>query len=188
MIDVSLDFVRQVLDNHLTISMGVESGTVVLNNVSNSGSSEQNANLNKVVLTLVNLEYETNRQFYGGQRYNGQQVVQVNPALFFNMDVLVSVNFTTYYESLKFLTAVIAFFQENMAFNRHTHPAMPDGLSVLKFEIENSPSEKTHNLWTALGVSYLPSIVYKIRHVSVQSGQVKGASAPVQDVAVAARP
>ena len=65
---------------------------------------------------------------------------------------------------------------------------MPEGISALKFEIENTPSSKTHNLWTALGAKYLPSIVYKVRHVKVDAGQIKGASAEVAGVSVVAAP
>jgi hypothetical protein len=33
-----------------------------------------------------------------------------------------------------------------------------------------------------MGVSYLPSIIYKIRHVAVQSDQVNGVAPIVRDV------
>lgn len=54
--------------------------------------------------------------------------------------------------------------------------------SSLKFEIENSAYEQTQNLWTAMGVSYQPSIIYKIRHVGVHSAQIKGVAPSVRHI------
>jgi hypothetical protein len=188
MIDVSLGYVTNVLDQYLASCLHTPAGIAIMGNLSGSASGQAENNRNKVVLTLVNLEYETNKQFYGGMRRDGDVAVQVNPAVHFNLDILISANFDDYAESLKCLSAVISFFQENIAFTRATRPDLPDGISALKFEIENSPSEKMQNLWTALGTNYVPSIVYKLRHISMQSGQVKGSSAAVHDVSASATP
>lgn len=187
MIDVSVGYVRSVLDQYLVSTLNAPVDTAVSGNLSGyEGDPHQNRN--KVVLTLVNLEYETTKQFSGGVRRDGNTSVQVNPAVHFNLDILISANFDDYMESLKFLSAVISFFQENLAFTRASRPDMPAAITALKFEIENSPSEKMHNLWTALGSNYVPSIVYKIRHVSMQGGQVKGATPSVQDVDASSAP
>lgn len=188
MIDVSLAFVRRVLDQYLVTSFGQESGIVILNNLISSDGQIPEKNKNKIVITLVNLEYETNKQFYGGKKREGEQYSLVNPAVYFNLDILISASFDEYSESLKVLTAIIGFFQENQSFNRANSPMLPDGISMLKFEIENSSSTKMQNLWTSLGAKYLPSIVYKIRHVAVQGGQIKGSAAVIQNAAGAVAP
>lgn len=183
MIDMALGFVQQVLDQHLAARLDTNRGAVILNNLSNSDASLVEKNRNKIVITLVNLEYETSKPFYAGYRRDGDQVSQINPAVHFNLDILVSANFDVYGEALKQLTMVIEFFQENIVFDQANHPSMPAGMEALKFEIENSSSTKTQNLWTALGTNYLPSIIYKIRHVAVQSGQRKGSSTAIQGMA-----
>ena len=188
MIGVSLEYIRKVLDQGLMTHFGMEASVVVLNNLVDMNGNSPQKNQNKLVVTLVNLEYEINKQFYGGQRQDAAQISRTNPAVCFNLDILVSANFDEYSEALKFLTATIGFFQENLSFTRANHPALPQGISALQFEIENSPSGKTHNLWTALGAKYLPSMIYKIRHVSVLSGQIKGAFAAVQDTSAVAQP
>ncbi|WP_248798690.1 Pvc16 family protein [Pseudomonas sp. MWU13-2105] len=188
MIDVALIYIRQVLDEYLSVQLGVDKGCVILNNLSASDPAILEQNRNKVVVTLVNLEYESNKQFYGGQVRAVDQVNQVNPALFFNLDILLSASFDNYIEALKQLTLVVAFFQEHLSLDRTNSPALPEGLSALKFEIENSPSHKAHDLWTALGVGYLPSMLYKVRHVAVQSGQIKGSSTTVREIAGTVHP
>lgn len=188
MIDVSLEYTRKVLDQYLMINLGTEGSVVVLNNLVDMNGNSPQKNQNKLVITLVNLEYEINKQFYGGQRQDAGQISRFNPSVCFNIDILVSANFDDYGEALKFLTATIGFFQENISFTRASHPTLPNGISNLNFEIENSPSGKAHNLWTSLGAKYLPSIVYKIRHVVVQSEQIKGSISAIQDTSVVALP
>ena len=188
MIDVALDYVRKMLDQNLMTNLGLESSIVVLNNLVDTSGNSPQKNQNKMVVTLVNLEYETNKQFYGGYRRDTAQISYVNPPVLFNLDVLFSANFDEYGEALKFLTATIAFFQENVSFSRANHPTLPQEISALKFEIENTPSNKTHNLWTALGAKYVPSIVYKIRHAIVDYGQIKGASSAITNSQVEATP
>ncbi|MCA2997703.1 MAG: DUF4255 domain-containing protein [Rhodocyclaceae bacterium] len=185
MIDVSLEFVVRALNQSLVTSFDLESDVVVINNLVDPNGSTPQKNQNRLVITLVNLEYETNKRYYGGQQWESSMVNRVNPAVFFNLDVLVSANFDDYAESLKFLTAAIGFFQENLVISRASSPNLPDGVALLKFEIENTPSTKTHNLWTALGAKYVPSIVYKIRHVAVDARQIKGGSTMVQDTSTA---
>lgn len=188
MINVALVFIRQVLDGFLTTSFAIPPGIVVLNNLVDANGASPQKNLNSIVITLINLEYETNKQLYGGQRQAGNQMNRLNPAIHFNLDILVSANFDDYNEALKFLAACIGFFQEHQVFTRATNPTLPVGIPALTVEIENSPIAKTHNLWNALGAKYIPSMIYKIRHVGVQSGQVKGSSSIVQNTENSVRP
>lgn len=188
MIDVSLRFVRQVLDQYLVNSLEQAPGTVVLNSIVDASGATPAANQNKMVITLVNLEYETNKQYYGGQRPDAGQFSRLNPSVLFNIDILLSASFDSYTEALKLLTASIGFFQENYNFTRDNSPTLPAGVQALKFEIENSPSLKTHNLWTAMGAKYLPSIIYKIRHVAVDASQIKGVGSAIQQIDGVARP
>jgi len=188
MIDVALIYIRTVLDQYLSAQLGIEPGCVVLNGLSASDPARLEQNRNKVVLTLVSLEHENNKRFYGGGVQQDGQFNWVNPPQFFNMDMLVSANFDDYVEALKQLTLVVTFFQANLAFERSRYPGMPEGLSALKFEVENAPSQKAHDLWTALGVGYLPSMLYKVRHVAVQAGQVRGTAAAVGAVTGVAQP
>lgn len=182
MIDVALAYVKQTLDQYLSTQFGLERNVAILNCLSNADGPQSEKNRNKVVITLINLQYETHKQFTGGQRRELDTVNQVNPPVFFNLDILVTSNFDDYAEALKLLTATIGFFQENLRMDRANNPGLPAGIAALKFEIENSAYEQTQNLWTAMGVSYLPSIIYKIRHVAVQSAQIKGVLPVVLDV------
>ncbi len=181
MIDVSLEFVRSVLDQFLVNRFALESSMVVLNGLVMPDGSAPQKNNNKVVVTLVNLEYETSKQFFGEKRVGPHNASQISPAVCFNLHILVSACFDDYSEALKFLTASIGFFQANPSLSRASHPTMPAGVAALKVEIENSPASKMENIWMALGAKYSPSIIYKIRQIEVQSEQVSGVVPLVQD-------
>jgi len=135
---------------------------VVLNKLSNIDMSQPPENANKLIVTLINLECETGKQS-SSDRDN------VKPAIYLNLDILVSANFRDYSEGLKFLTWTIGFFQENRVLDHANDPLMPPGFESLGFEFQNSSYAKIQSVWSAMGVSYLPSAIYKIRHVPVGS-------------------
>jgi hypothetical protein len=53
---------------------------------------------------------------------------------------------------------------------------------MLNFEIENASYFEIHNLWSAMGAKYQPSIIYKVRHVTVQGNEIKAIAGAVTDV------
>lgn len=181
MIDVSLAFIAQILDRYLRLQLGLDHTLVVLNSLVNADGSTPEKNQNKVVITLINLEYESNRQFYGANLAFAQQQVRVNPPVVFNLDLIISAQFDDYAESLKLLSLIAGFFQENPGLSRNSFPTMPASLPNLSVEIESSNSNKTHNLWTALGAKYLPSIMYKVRQVPIQGKQIQLANQAIRD-------
>jgi hypothetical protein len=75
-----------------------------------------------------------------------------------------------YPEALKFLSAVISFFQSNAVFNHSNTPDLDDRVEKLTFEIVNQDLQNQSHLWGSLGGKYLPSILYKIRMVTIQEG------------------
>lgn len=188
MIGQALTFITSVLNHHLVNRFDLDSPIVVLNSLVDSTGSLPQKNQNKVVLTLINLEHETSKQFYGNHQATrtAKQVSDVFPAVRFNLDILLTASFDVYEESLKFLTETIAFFQAHPSLTEQLFPTMPAGLAMLNFEIENSPYAQTHNLWTSMGAKYQPSVIYKIRHVTVDSEEIRGTTPTIQGVDVKA--
>lgn len=189
MIDSALIFIKNIFNQHLINSFQLDNDAVILNNLTDPDGNVAKENQNKIVLTLINLQHETAKQYYGGQKrvsdaFNGY----VQPDVHFNLDLLITAHFDNYDEALKFLTAIISYIHANCSLNRKNHPTLPEGITALNFEIENSPYEKTHNLWSALGIKYQPSIIYKIRHVTVSSDQIQSISSTVQEASAEALP
>ncbi len=183
MLQSVLLFIKQQLDQTLINGFELDESITVLNHLVQHDGSFPGKNQNKMVITLINLDYETNRA-YSGNRYRLQDnsFATVQPDALFNVDLLFTASFDDYEESLKFLNATIAFFQATPSFNSTVTPGIPSGVKTLNFDIENITFFETHNLWSAMGAKYQPSIIYKVRHVVVQSDQLQGISAAVTGV------
>ncbi len=182
MIEEALAFVRQSLDRYLTLQFDLPESIVVLNSLLEQDGSVSLKNQNKIVISLINLDSESSRQFYGGQSSKQQTSTRYNPAMRFNLITLFASSFDDYEESLRFLNATIRFFQANSSLNAFNSPDIPSSLDKLQFEVENLDFYGTHNLWSAMGAKYIPSVIYRIRHVDVQANEIQSTARDIADV------
>lgn len=175
MINKALQFTRDTLDQFLKNRFALDESQVVMNNLIDSNGSIPSINQNKVVISLINVEKETTKPFNirNHQLSNGNYV-NVNPAERFNLDILISSNFDDYSETLKFLNAVILFFQVNTSLTANSSAAIPKGLNKLEFDIEKLTYQEMNSLWSALGAKYQPSVIYKMRLLTIQGFEAEG--------------
>ncbi len=177
MIQTALVFIKKKLDQHLVNHFNLDESVAVLNHLVGQDGSYPQKNQNKMVITLINLDYDTFKPFQNAsQRTQDNNFVKINPPVQFNVDLLFTACFDDYEEALKFLTATIAFFQSNNTFNLKSTPDIPDGITMLNFEIEKTSYFEIHNLWNAMCAKYQPSIIYKVRHISIQNSEIKAVS------------
>lgn len=183
MLHTALKTVKNKLEQYLANRFGLDEHIVVLNQlVEHDGKSPQK-NQNKMVITLINLDHETNKQYMSNmQRGVDNAYAKVNPSILFNMDLLFTAHFDDYEESLKFLNTTITFFQANNSLNHQNTPELPDDIKMLNFEVENSSYREIHNLWSAMGAKYKPSIIYKVRSIQIQANQTESRHAGVDQV------
>jgi hypothetical protein len=154
-----------------------ESGTILSQLVSPDGSIPIQ-NQNKLVLSLINLEQNSNQPYnnWGTVVENNVQL-NLGPPLRFDIDLIMAACFDDYEESLKFLNAGIAWFQASGTFDVTKYPNMPKGLPRIVLEIETLNHKDMHSLWSALGAKYMPSIIYKMKMITIDSQQVKSETA-----------
>jgi hypothetical protein len=166
----SLQFTTTVLDQYIKNKYQLDESKVILNNVIDNNGAIPTKNENKIVVSLINIEQETLQPFYiRNQKLANGNYGDLNPSQRFNLDLLVTSNFDDYNESLKFLNAVIQFFQSYVVLDATNFSNIPAGLNKLEFEIEKLNYNQMHSLWTAMGAKYQPSIVYKTRLITIQS-------------------
>lgn len=77
-----------------------------------------------------------------------------------------------YGEGLKLLASALRFFQANPALTAQKTPDMPKGLGQLGIEIANPGNDALGQLWGNFGGRYLPSVMYKLRSVPIDSDAV----------------
>lgn len=132
----------------------------------------------KVVVFLVNVERESVPG--GGQagalalRGTGRP-----DPVHLNLLVMVAANYggKNYDQALKQLASAVAFFQARPVFNHQNSPNLDPRIDRLTMEIENLSIADLSNLWGVLSGKYLPSVLYRMRLLCIDAGQV-GARAP----------
>jgi len=154
----------------------------ILGTILNEEGSVPEGNRNRVLLMMVNLEYESAMQSArayvkgpastpnsaansGGQPH---ALRHINSPWNFNIDVLIAALFNNYNEALKHLSASVFFFQANNDFTQKNAPCLAPNIERLTFEIVKLSYTEAHNLWAALGTKYVPSFLLKMRMLSFQ--------------------
>jgi Pvc16 N-terminal domain len=175
MISKALQFTKEVLDQFLKNRFRLQDSVVLLNKLIESNGNIPTLNQNKVVISLINIEKETLKPFYGrNQKLGSGNYADINPSERYNLDILVSTNFDDYSETLRFLNAVMLFFQSNPLIDSTYYSNMPVGVNRLEYDIEKTSYHQMHSLWTAMGAKYQPSVIYKVRLVTIQNAEIEG--------------
>ena len=184
MISQTVDFISSTLDQFLRNRFGLSERTVVSNDIVEARGTIPRANQNKVVISLINIEKETVQPFYSrltqvpDGSYSKEAITQR-----YNLDLLVTSNFDVYDETLKFLNAVLLFFQINELLDAQKYTRLPEGVERLEFHLENINYHQMHSLWNAMGAKYRPSVIYRTRLLSLRPDEAQGFVPEVLQVA-----
>lgn len=135
--------------------------------------------------TLVNLEEErVMRAQECVTRLADGSYVALHPELRLNVYLLFSAHFTTYTTGLRNLSAVVRFFQSHPFLSSATTPTLPESVEKLIFELQTLNFDQQNYLWGSLGAKYLPSVLYKMRLLTIQDNQSQGPISPVRSMSV----
>ncbi len=172
MIESALDTLVSCINEYLKsipeLDVSSEKGIILKHLVNDKGELEQQGK--SLLLSLVNIEEErvVKSQSYNVS-YNSTSNKQ-NPEIRLNLFILISANFTDYKTALQYLSGAIKFFQSKNVFTPENTPALDTQVHKLIVELHSLNFEQQNHLWGSLGISYIPSIVYKIRLISIQEG------------------
>jgi len=140
---------------------------------------------NNLGLSLVNIEEERIVRDVVPHRINpDNSISHLNPEIRLNLMVLFVAHFNDYKTSLQYLSGLVRFFQRKAVFTPDNSPTMPVGLERLVVELQQLNLEQQNNLWAAIGAKYLPSLLYKVRAISVQEGQAKDQQTPITTIKI----
>lgn len=178
MIYYCMEHLRKQLNQFLDRKYDFDEQLVVLSGVSSSEGGQPTNISNKVVLTLANIERETSVNNKG---LGGRNELLVTVPVHLNLYVLICANFSSYAEALKLISSAVEFYQLNPVFNKNNSPDLPDGIDKILIDIENVTPHELSNMWGTLGSNYLPSILYKVRMVTIAPDAVVGRNHLVKD-------
>lgn len=176
MIAKAISFISDYLNKEIKLTFGLSEDKVAVSSLINPDGSVTENIENKIIISLINLEHETTTKQTGNMLNGGnKQFGKIAPPVFLNLYLLVSANYNSsnYLEALKMLSAVIAIIQANPSFSRNNFTEMDASVSKLNFEIYNIPINELSHIWSGIGAKYVPSIIYKVRMITVQKNLVQ---------------
>ena len=186
MIHQAIQYVVTELNSYLNLrSPSLAPDRVVLGNLFDINGNPNADALDKVVLSVVNLQQDPvyhSVDLYE-KRADGKSE-RVRPEVKVNLFVLFIANIGDYDESLKALEHVISFFQANHVFDYATIPVLAENKGRLVFELYSMTFEQQNHLWGALGAKYQPSVMYKVGLVGIRDRRPDAEVRPVKEVVI----
>jgi hypothetical protein len=174
MIDFTLGYLRDLLNQHLKAKFSLPDNKVVLSNlVENDGSIGED----KVIIFLLQVEEESSLKNIGANRnMNSSTYSNSNAPIFLNLHVFFCMNFKNqkYFEGLTYLSAIISFFQTNKIIKPVGYPDFSNRFEKISMELCKTTYDQMSNIWSAVGAKLLPSALYKVRLVDIQDTNIKG--------------
>lgn len=172
MIDKTLTFLLNALNDYFETS---DEPKVVLSNIVAQDGSADHLPGNSILLTLVNVEEEKvlKSQTPYIKESNGS-ISKINPEIKINLSVLFSANFShkNYDQALKYLSGILRFFQARNVFDHQNSPTLDPEIDKLILELITPSFEQLNHMWGFLGAKYMPSVMYKVRMLTIQESKV----------------
>jgi hypothetical protein len=195
MIHSALEFLAFELNGYIRLRIGEsEQKRVFLSRV----TSETGGILipdKSIGLSLINIEEEKFHKDQVSTKMNmAGKVEKINPEIKLNLYILITANFqnqsgdestSDYIEGLKQLSYVISFFQSKNVFTMDNSPSLAAfdlNLKKLVVELYSYSFEQLYNFWSVVGAKYMPSVLYKVRILTIQENAVQGADIPIEKI------
>lgn len=165
----------QLLNDDLRLAFGLTEDVAFLHPLKESGSALP---ANRICVSLVNVERETG----GGIHFkykssDGDYVQKTTPPWHLNLYVLIAAVFPEkqYPESLHLFSGILSFLQKNnqLVVSGHTGP--------VSVEPVNLSFQELSNLWSICGGSYYPSVLCKMRVLSVDEQEIAGLASGIKN-------
>ncbi|MBC8754351.1 DUF4255 domain-containing protein [Kordia sp. YSTF-M3] len=184
MIEKALQFTGKALNQFVKKKFGLDEDVVMINPIIDQSGSVPKENQNKIIISLIHIEQDTTKQFYKrNQQLTTGNYTRTPQSYRYNLFTLITPNFENYSEALKFLDASIQFFQINEMIDATRNAEIPTELGKLEYEFQKGENYmQMQNLWTALGAKYQPSVIYKMKLVTIVSDEIEGFDAGINQI------
>jgi len=172
MIYESLTYIAGAMNQQLNTALGTREEKVVITNLSAmDGSPAAKAN-ERLALFLVNIEEEAALKNGRYTARNGSQTTYSSLPLHLNTYIMFASVFSDYGESLKFLSYALRFFQGKSEFTPESSSSFPQGVTRLIFDLISMDYQTLSYIWGMIGMKYQPSVLYRMRLITISSGEI----------------
>jgi hypothetical protein len=199
MIDNALKFVAAEVNRYVVRKINPKDDPsitklVVLGNITKAQDNDNTPNPNnpvagKAVMSLVNIEEDRISKSPQNFVKVNDKVEYRNPKIFLNLYCLFAVANSSYDTALQQLSLIIQFFQYKNVLNHQNSPAASEPkldprIDKLVFDLHSLNFEQVNHLWGTLGGKYLPSVLYKVRLVTIEDDTPQMQADPIMDLAI----
>ncbi|SRR6056297_374283 len=167
MINNVMSAVAEKINENLNNRFSQSRDLVMLSSLNELEDDSKTDIQNKLLLTITNIEEE---------RFSQRSHTRAsNQPLNIYLYLLLSANFqqSNYEEGLGLLSAAISFFQYTAVLNHQNTPELDANVEKLVFEIVNLNIQELSQIWGIHGGKYLPSVLYKVRTVTISEDIVQ---------------
>lgn len=184
MLDVALKFLTSELNTYLSSRMTLNTGEFVEMSNLVDGTGKY-VSKNPIAASIINIEED---RIFKAQTpdhiyTNGQHIV-LEPELKLNLHVIFAANVVDipYDQALKYISYVLTFFQSHPAFTPSEYPALDPSIEKLTMEMQSLSYEQLNQVWAFIGAKQLPSVIYKVRMVSLQGLTPTAIQRPIMEI------
>ena len=173
MIDLTLKFLADEINQYLLQKPNVvlNDMSLVMGNASRIFDTDQSnievSMINKGIISLVNVEEDRIAKQQENFTKTATGIIYKNPPVYLNLYVLFVMNHKSYSTALRWLSYIVQFFQYQNVFTPLTHPSLDEHIQKLAVDLYSQNFDQSNQLWNSLGGKYLPSVLYKIRQVTI---------------------
>lgn len=176
MINETLKFIADEVNTFLSFKLGINTDPrLVLGNVSralDNDTTGTNSLSNKAILSLVSVEEDRLAKQQENFVRTDIGINYKNPPTHLNLYILFAVNRTEYTDCLKWLAYIVQFFQYQNVFTPISHPSLDENIEKLIVDLYTLNFEQINHLWSTMGGKYIPSVLYKVRQITINEDAV----------------
>jgi hypothetical protein len=105
----------------------------------------------------------------------------MNPPMHVNLYLMFVANFPdpNYLESLRYISLVLEYFQGNRIMDKSNTPMLSANVDKISFEYVNMDFNELNNVWSLVGLKYMPSVIFKLKLLSFTNFLIKEESSAV---------
>jgi hypothetical protein len=183
MLDTALTFLKDELNTYLLTQTGADTFNVEISKLVDEAGKYPQEIQNKICASIINIEEDRifKSQLPDHIYTNGQNVV-IEPALNLNLYVIFAANFQKYNEALKYISYVLTYFQTHPVFTPVAYPSLDPRIEKLTTELQTLNFEQLNQIWAFIGGKQLPSVIYKVRMVTIQGMVVSDIQMPIMTI------
>ncbi len=201
MIRTALEFIKKELDAYIAdreqdnaaYPLGSNVALPALDSPGGTITLDAAAHITLLMIGVEEERREGKRPHY--LQTSDSDFLKLNPPVELELSLLFGAHQTHYPTALRDISDVAAFFQSNPVFDAERFPALNASVTApdlfpwrlierLSFRLHNLSFEQQNNLWSMLGLKYMPCLVYKVNMITVFDRKSKDKMPAVKEFSI----